>query len=51
MGKYLKMKKIPHENLERLDALNAEIDRAYSSTQLMAIIHESIELTQYVKEY
>lgn len=51
MDKYLKMKKIPSENLDRLDFLNNQIDRAYSSDDLMDIIRETIELTQCVKEY
>lgn len=51
MDKYLKMKKISPANLERLDILNLQIDRAYSSDDLMSIIRESIELTQSVKEY
>jgi len=51
MDKYLKMKKIPSENLDRLDILNLKIDRAHSSEDLMSIIRETIELTQCVKEY
>lgn len=51
MDKYLKMKKIPSENLDRLDILNFKIDRAHSSEDLMSIIRETIELTQCVKEY
>ena len=51
MDKYLKMKKIPSENRERLETLKYFIDRAYSSDDLMNIIYESIELTQYVKDY
>jgi hypothetical protein len=51
MDKYLKMKKIPAANLDRLDFLNIQIDRAYSSDDLMSIILETIELTQCVKEY
>lgn len=49
MDKYLKMKKIPHENLEQLRFLKNKIDRAYSSDDLMYIIQKSIELTQCVK--
>jgi hypothetical protein len=51
MDKYLKMKNIPAENLDRLDILNSKIDRAYSSDDLISIIRETIELTQCVKEY
>jgi hypothetical protein len=51
MDKYLKMKKIPAENLDRLDILNSKIDRAYSSDDLISIIRETIELTQCVKDY
>jgi hypothetical protein len=46
MDKYLKMKKIPAENLRRLEELNHEIDRAYTTDDLMAIVYESLELTQ-----
>ena len=51
MDKYLKMKKIPAENLSRIQILKNQIDRASSSDNLMAIIHETIELTQCVKDY
>ncbi|MEI8047085.1 MAG: hypothetical protein WCI92_06880 [Bacteroidota bacterium] len=50
MDKYLKMKKIPIANLDRLTILNIQIDSAHSSAALMGIISESIELTQCVKE-
>lgn len=51
MAKYLKMKKIPAENRERIMELDYFIDRAYSSDDLMNIIWETIELTQCVKDY
>jgi hypothetical protein len=51
MDKYLKMKKIPAENLNRIQVLKTQIDRASSSDSLMNIIHETIELTQCVKDY
>ena len=51
MDKYLKMKNIPPENLEKLETLKYQIDSAYSSDDLMTIIRESIELTQCVRNY
>ncbi len=51
MDKYLKMKKIPLENLQRLQILKHKIDSANSSDELMTIVHESNELTQIVKNY
>ena len=51
MDKYLKMKKIPPENLKRLEILKHKIDSAYSSDDLMTIIYESNDLTQIVKDY
>lgn len=51
MDKYLKMKKIPPENLARLEVLNFKIDRVYSSDDIMSIIKETIVLTQCVKDY
>jgi len=51
MDKYLKMKSISKDNLERLDVLKHKIDMAYSSDDLMQIIQETIELTQTEKEY
>ena len=51
MDKYLKMKKISPENLQRLQILNDKIDRANSSDDLMSIVYESNELTQIVKDY
>ena len=51
MDKYLKIKKIPPENLDNLDFLKSQIDRAYSSDDLMGIIRESIRLTHCIKDY
>jgi hypothetical protein len=51
MDKYLKMKKIPSENLNRIEILNSKIDRAYSTDDLLTIIVETIELTDSVKNY
>jgi len=39
MDKYLKMKKIPPENLQKLEILKQKIERAYSSGDLMTIIY------------
>jgi hypothetical protein len=51
MNKYLKMKKIPSDNLKRLEELNILIDRTNTTDDLMVIINESIELTQCVKDF
>jgi hypothetical protein len=49
MDKYLKMKKNPIENIEKLYVLESHIDLALSTDQLMSIIYEVIELTDSVK--
>lgn len=51
MDRYLKMKKIPSDKLDRLYFLNSQIDKAYSSDDLMEIVRETIDLTQCVNEY
>ena len=51
MDKYLKMKKIPIENRNKLEGLKLEIDQANSSDALMEIVYESLELTMSVKDY
>lgn len=48
MDKYLQMKRIPRENIRRLEELRSEIDKATSSDNLMTIVKETIELTQAV---
>ena len=51
MDKYLKMKNIPPDNLNKIEMLNSKIDRANSTDDLLTIIDETIELTQAVKNY
>jgi hypothetical protein len=51
MDKYLKIKKIPKGNREKLEFLKYQINNAYSSDDLMKIIRETIELTQCIKDY
>jgi len=51
MDKYLKMEKIPTENLDKLKALKQDLEQAYSTSDLMDIVNKSNELTQSVKEY
>lgn len=51
MDKFLKMKLIPVENLERLTILKSKIDRSANSRDLLIIIEEATELTQSVKDY
>ena len=48
MDQYLQMKRIPPENIRRLEELRSEIDKATSSDDLMSIINDTIELTQAV---
>jgi hypothetical protein len=49
MDKYLSVKKLPSETIEALQILNASIDRAHSSDNLMKIVYETIDLTQSIK--
>lgn len=51
MSKYLKMKKIPPENLILIEGLNLKIDKATNTDDLLSIVEETIELTQSVKDY
>ncbi len=51
MEKYLKIKKIPTENLARIEILKSHIELAESSKELINIIEVTNELTQCVKNY
>jgi hypothetical protein len=51
MEKYLKMKKIPTENLARIEILKSHIELAETSKELINIIEVTNELTQCVKNY
>ena len=51
MDKYLKMKNIPPDNLNKIELLNSKIDRANSTDDLLSIVDEAIDLTALVKIY
>ena len=48
MDRYLKMGKIPKENKDILKTLKVKIENAHSSSELMDVVDETLNLTEMV---